>query len=134
MQKLCLERCTHFANFVQQNRPFIALLELARLGSLSSSKCASLISKKFAFQELGRQCRAVHLQQRPMRTDRHLVDESGENLLSYSALAEQEDRNIHLCDQRNLSANLFHLRTCRQEEKIVFETLDLHVVRDGVAL
>ena len=69
-----------------------------------------------------------------MCPDRHLVDQASENLFSHSALAQQQNGNIHLRHQRHLGANLLHLGACGEEEKIVFEAFDFNVVGDGVAL
>src|SRR4051812_46718847 len=52
VKQLGLQQWRHLADFVQQNRSFVAQFEFARLGVSGSGERPRLISEKFAFQQV----------------------------------------------------------------------------------
>ena len=59
-----------------------------------------------------------------MRARRQLVDEARENFFAGAALAEQQDGNIDVGDQRRLRADLAHRGAGGDEEDVVAKFFD----------
>ena len=56
------------------------------------------------------------------------MDQAPEDFLAGSALAQQQHRDIYICDQRGLGANLAHRGTGRDEEYVVRKFFDFAAV------
>src|SRR5581483_2567268 len=124
VKQLGLQKGRHFADLVQQYRAFVTQLEFARLGMSSSGERSRLIPEQFAFQQIRRHRGAIHFQEGAMCARRKLVNQSRQNLLTCSALAEQQDRDINIRHQRCLRADLAHCRTGCNEEHIIGQLLN----------
>jgi hypothetical protein len=73
-QQLHLDVGRHVPDLVQEHRPRIGLLELARLGRRGPGERPFLLSEKFALYQVLRQGGAVDLHQRPVAARRVEMD------------------------------------------------------------
>ena len=115
LQQLGLQRRRHLADFVQQQRAFVAQLEFARLGFVGAGKRARLVTKQLALQQFAGHRRAVDLQEGAMRAIGILVDQMRQNFFAGAAFAQQQDREIEARHLHRMSAQLPHLRRGREE-------------------
>ncbi len=67
VKQLCLQQRRHLADFVEQDCPFVAEFELAGLGMRGAGEGSRLVSKQFAFQEVGGNGGAIHFEKGAMR-------------------------------------------------------------------
>ena len=63
-QHLGLHGQGHVADFVEQDRPIVALLELADSLTIRARERTLFVAEQFAFDQVLRQCRAVDRQER----------------------------------------------------------------------
>ena len=96
VQQLGLQRRRHLADFVEQDRAFVAQFELARLGVRRSGKCSRLVAEQFALQQIGGNGRAIYFQERAVRARREFVNQARQHFFAGAALAQQQYRNIHI--------------------------------------
>jgi hypothetical protein len=69
LEQLRLERSAHIADFVEEHRPVVRELELARLVLDGAGECALLESEQLRLQELCGQRRTVHLHEGAVATE-----------------------------------------------------------------
>ena len=67
VQDLGLQRLRHLADFVEHDRAVLGELELADARRRRAGEGAALVAEQLAFEQLGRQRRAVHLDERVRR-------------------------------------------------------------------
>jgi hypothetical protein len=89
-QQLHLDVRRHVADFVQEHRPRIGLLELARLGSRGAGEGALLVAEELAFHQVFREGGAVDLHQRPVAARRVEMNGARDQVLPYPAFAGQQ--------------------------------------------
>src|SRR5207237_9898239 len=63
-QQLCLDVGAHVADFVEEERAAVCLLEFSLASSRSTGKCALFMAKKLGFDEFGGKRRAVYSNKR----------------------------------------------------------------------
>ena len=124
VQQLGLQQRRHLANFVEQDRAFVAQLEFARLGMVGAGKRAGFVTEQLALQQIGGHGRAIHLQESAMSARRQLVNQPRHYFLAGSAFSQHQYRNIHIGDQRRLRANLAHGRAGGHEKYVVVKLFD----------
>ena len=90
VQQLGLQRRLHLADLVEHQRAGVRLLELADARGRGAGEGAALVPEQLALEELGRQRRAVHLDERPVAPRRPLVDGARDQLLADAALAANQ--------------------------------------------
>src|SRR5579872_6940204 len=75
----------HIADFVQEYRSGIGLLELAWLGSLRSRERTLLVAEQFAFHQVLGNRRAIDFDQRPVLAGRMEMDGARDQVFAHSA-------------------------------------------------
>ncbi len=130
VQQLGLQQRRHLANFIEQDRPFVAEFEFAGLGVRGAGESSGFITEQFAFEQVGGHSRAIHFEEGAVGARRELVDQAGEHFLAGTALTKQKHRNVDVSDESGLRANLFHRGAGSDEEHVVAKFFDLA----GVAL
>ena len=101
MQQLRLQRRFHLGDLVQKDRAGIGLFELSDAGRRRARERALLVTEQLAFQELGRQRRAIDLHERPLLARRPLMDGARDELFPDTALAANQHGDVavrHLLD------------------------------------
>ena len=86
VQQLGLENGRHFADLVEQDGPLVAEFKLPRLGMSRTGESASLVAEEFAFEQIGWNRSAVHLEKSTMSAGRELMHQAPKNFLASSAL------------------------------------------------
>src|ERR1019366_4738623 len=97
---------SHVADLIEQNSTLVTELEFTGLGGDGAGKCTRFVAEKLAFQQLGRNCCTVNLEERMRRTGGEAVYPSRQNLFAGAALAQDEDRQVHHGNQLRFSVNL----------------------------
>ena len=87
-----LHRRGHVADFVEEQRPAIGLLEQTGARALGAGECAPRVAEKLGLQERLRDGRAVLAEERPAAPRAVHVDRTGDELLARAALAADHDR------------------------------------------
>src|SRR5919204_6968349 len=78
LKQLRLQGHTHLSDFIKKNGALMAEFEFSRLGSASAGKGSRFVPKQLTLQQLGWQSGTVYLEHRPMRTNRHLMNQPRE--------------------------------------------------------
>ncbi len=94
-QQLGLQLDRHVADLVQEQRAARRRLDQADLARLRGRVGALLVAEQLAFDQLARDGRAVHRDQRP-GAPRQVVDGARVNFLSHAGLADQQDLGARL--------------------------------------
>jgi hypothetical protein len=89
-QKLRLRVARQVRYLVEDERALVRGLEPAGLRRRGPRERAALVAEQLGLQQLGRQRRAVYLDERPQRPRAHRVDEEGEGVLAHARLAGDE--------------------------------------------
>ena len=84
----------HFADLVQEKRALIALLESANPLAVGAGEGPFLVAKKFAFEKVVRNGRAVNGEEALVAPSAVVVDRAGDEFLSRSAFACDHDSGI----------------------------------------
>ena len=108
MQKLGLHLRAHLANFVEQQSAAMGLFKFAWLVLDRARKCALAVPKQFAFEQIGRQCRTIHIHKAMLRTPRMLMNQVRDHFLARAALAKNQNRSIHVRQKLDLPIDLQH--------------------------
>ena len=101
VEQLGLERRLHLADLVEEDRAEVRLLELADARRRGAGERAFLVAEQLAFEQLRRQRRAVHLDERLVLARRSLMDGARDELLADAALAADQHGDVavgHLLD------------------------------------
>ena len=109
LQELRLQRLMHLADFVEEHRPFVRELELARLLLDGAGEGASLEPEQLRLEQLGREGRAVDLDEGAVPAGRRGVDGARDELLAGSALAADEHRHVGVGDASDEVVHFPHL-------------------------
>ena len=85
----------HLADLVEKQRAAVGLLEQAALLRLGVGEGAALVAEQLALQQVLRNRRAVHLDERPFATaGRVAPDQVGDQLLAGARLALHQHRRV----------------------------------------
>jgi hypothetical protein len=107
-QQLGLGRESQRADFVEEDRAAIALLELAAPLLRGAEKGAALVAEQLAFQQRLRDRSAVHRQERALGPLAVLVHGARDQFLAGAALADQQDVGVAGGDAADELADLLH--------------------------
>src|SRR5690606_16106494 len=99
----------HLRYLVEKERALVREFELTRLGSHCSGEGTSLVTKELAFDERGRNRRAVDLDEGLVSAIREAVDLKGRELLARAALSADEHRRGRARHLGNHPKNIAHL-------------------------
>src|ERR1700739_5096620 len=81
-QELRLKRQRNISHLGQQERSLIGQFETANLLRDSAGKCALLMAKKFALQQIKRDCGAIQFDERTPEPRAQVVDRAGNQFLA----------------------------------------------------
>uniref|UniRef100_A0A0N5A5Z1 PE-PGRS family protein n=1 Tax=Parastrongyloides trichosuri TaxID=131310 RepID=A0A0N5A5Z1_PARTI len=126
-QQLGLKAGVHFADFVQQKRAAVGLLELADAARHGAGKGPLLVTEQLGFQQVIRDGGAVDADEGLVRTTRAAVQIAGHHLLTDAAFAGDQDggfRTRHLIGQLD---DRLHRRISRDHRPLVIR----HRRQDG---
>jgi ferredoxin len=98
-QEFYLCRQWQLRNFIQKDRSMIRAFESPAIPSSSSSECALLMTKEFAFDKVLRQGSAINDHKWLARTLRKTMDSSREQLFSGARLSAKEHCRVVMCNQ-----------------------------------
>src|SRR6266516_4456945 len=101
-QNFCLRRQTHIADFVEEERAFVCLLEFAGAISDRTRERSFHVTEQLALNELARNRSAIYLDERLTRTRRHTVKGARDQLFSGPVLTGYQNA-------RGGGSNLFDL-------------------------
>ena len=87
VQELGLQRRLHLADFIEHQRAAVGLLELADARRRGAGERAAFVSEELALQQLGRQRRAIHLDERTVAPGGALMNRARHELLADPALS-----------------------------------------------
>ena len=98
MENLGLQRLRHLADFVEQDGAVLRELELADAGGGGAGEGAALVPEQLAFEQFGRQGRAVDLHEGRAAARRSPVNLTRDHLLADAALTTQQHADIVVGD------------------------------------
>ena len=96
VEELGLERRRHLADLVQHDRAALGELELADACRAGAGEGAALVAEQLAFEEVGRQRRAVDLHERLGPPRRPPVQLARDHFLADAALAAQQHADVRV--------------------------------------
>src|SRR5438132_435606 len=108
LEQLGLQRRTHLADLVEEHRPVIGELELARLVLNRAGERAALEPEQLRLEQLGRQRGAIHLDERPVAAERGGIERPRDKLLADAALAAHEHGDVGVGDAIDQLADFGH--------------------------
>ena len=97
-QNLRLRARTHVADFVEEQRAAVGLLEAADALAVGAGERALLVAEQFGLEQVFLQGRAVHLDEVARRAQRVAMDRAGDQLLAGAGLAAHQHGRIALGD------------------------------------
>ena len=97
-EQLGLQLQRQFPDLVETKGGTIGDLEPADLPGIGPGKCPLLPAEQFALNQIARQGSAVDGDQGPIPARAHVVDGGGDQILSRTGLAEDEDRCVRRGD------------------------------------
>ena len=103
-QKLALKLERYLADLVEEQRAAVGELEPADAVAQRAFERALGVAEEFAFEQLGRDRRAIDPDQRPVAAAARLVDRARHQLLAGAGLAGDQHRRIGWRDQLDLAA------------------------------
>ena len=98
----------HLADFVEENRPFVGELELARLVAIGAGEAALDVAEQLRFEQRLGQAGAVDGDERPCAARALCVDGIGHDLLADAAFAGNQHFGIGPRDALDLLSELDH--------------------------
>src|SRR5439155_3016425 len=101
----------HLADFVEEDRPFVGDLELARLVAVRAGEAAAHVAEQFGLEQRLGQPGAVHRDERTAEAVAKRVDLSGDDLLARAALAGDQNLRVGASDAIDLLTKIGHRRT-----------------------
>src|SRR5207248_3465278 len=90
-QELGLHRSGHVANLVEEQRAAMGLLELAEMSRRRAGERAFLVAEELRLDQLGRNRRAVHGDERLVLPRASIVNRARDQLLAGTGLAQNAD-------------------------------------------
>ena len=125
-QDLGLRAGAHVADFVQEQRAAVGLLEAANPLLVGAGERAFLVPEELRFEEVLLERRAVHLHEVPRFPERVVVDRPGDELLARSRFPANEHRRVAL---RDLLHDVEHAleRRARADDLVEFVDVALGV-------
>lgn len=109
-QHFALQRQWHVADFVKKQRPSVALFKLADAAAVGAGECPLFMTEQFTFEEVFRNCRAVHRENWAFVAAAVLVDGPCDEFLSRSAFAANQDSDVLWGDASDCLVNFLHGR------------------------
>ncbi len=91
-QQAGLQRQRHVADFVEEQRAAVGLLEPADVAALRTGERTGLVAEQFAFQQFGGDGGGIERDERALRTRRFAVQGVGHQLLAGAGFAGDEHR------------------------------------------
>src|SRR3954465_1475518 len=107
-EELDLQLGEQLADFVEEERPAIGGLEVARLLTIGAGEGALVVAEELVLGEGGRQRAAIERHERARGPPRRLVDGPREDLLPDSRLALQQDRDLATRGASDLLVQCLH--------------------------
>ena len=98
LEQLRLQRKAHVADLVEEHRAVVGELELAGLVLDRAGERAALEAEQLRLEQLGRQRRAVHLDERLVAPERGGIERPRDQLLAGAALAANQDGHVGVGD------------------------------------
>ena len=127
-QDLGLRVRAHVADFVEEERAAVRLLEAADALLVGAGERALLVAEQLRFEQVLLQRRAVHLDEVARRAVRVVVDRAGDELLARAGLAADQHRGVALGDLPDDAEHLFE-RARRADDAVEFVDVALGVAR-----
>jgi hypothetical protein len=113
-QQLRLSISREMRDLVEHDRALLRGFETPRFWLDSTGKSAALKTKELCFEQLTRQRRAIDLHERLCRATRSRMNESGEQVLSYSRLTRNQNVRIGCTHALRETDSLAHLGGARE--------------------
>ena len=132
-----MRRQRHIADFVQKNRPFVALFKLADALGGGAGERSLFVTEQLAFEQIFRNRRAVDGQERPLAEAAVMVNRARDQLLAGAAFAGDEGGGVggrELADEleyilhRLAAANDAQIVILRFQQRLIGNDL-FHVTR-----
>ena len=111
-QNFRLRRGCHVADFVEENRAFVALLEFSDALVGRAGERAAFVAEQFAFQKLFRNRGAIDGKKRLCAAVAVMINRAGDQFFSRAAFAGDERGGVAGGDLANEFENLLHRARC----------------------
>src|SRR5262252_6624385 len=121
LEELSLQRKAHVPDFIEEHRPLVRELELARFLVNGASKGAALEAEQLRLEQLARKRGAVDLHERPIAPGRRAVQRAGDQFLAGAAFATNQHGDVGAGRTLDQLLHLAHTRAVAKER----------VLRDG---
>ena len=109
-QQARLQAGRHVANFIEEQRAAIGLLEAADAAGVRACECAFLMTEQFGLEELGGNRRCVQRHKRFVRARTVVVQCPGDELLAGTGLAGDQDGHTRTGQAADRTEYLLHRR------------------------
>ena len=109
-QQSRLEVERHVADFVEEERAALGLLEAAAAHGLRAGKCAALMAKEFAFEKILWNRRGVDCDEGPIGARRMLVQRTRDQFLARARFAGDQHGDIALREPSDRAEDVLHRR------------------------
>ena len=125
-QDLGLRVGAHVADFVEEQRAAVGLLEAADALLVGAGERALLVTEQLGLEQVLLQRRAVHLDEVARRAMRVVVDRAGDELLAGAGLAADQHRRVALGDLADDAEHLLE-RAARPDDAVEVVDVALRV-------
>src|SRR5215813_2521746 len=105
----------HFADFIEEYRPVIRLIELAQLLAMRAGECSGFVAEEFTLQQFIGDRRTIHFYEGLFAAVRLRIDHARDDLFSGTALAPDEYSGGGVGNLLDGHLDLFHLRAGAKE-------------------
>ena len=129
-QNLGLRVGRHVADFVQEQRAAVALLELADAAAVRAGKRSSFVAEQFAFQQRLGNGRTVDRQERRLAAAAVMIEGPGDQFLARPALAENQHIDVLGSNAADLLADRLHRRPAA-DQPVGLVLRPVAIVQDG---
>ena len=120
----------HVADFVEEQRAALGLLESAGAPRLGAGEGALLVAEELGFDQVARNCRHVDRDERPVAPLAVVVERAGDKFLAGAGFARDHDGQVGLHQARQHPVDVLHRRRSADQRDIVGR-LVLPVVAGG---
>ncbi len=110
-EKLGLQGKAHVADLIEEDRPPFGVAEGARARRMRAGEGAALMAEELALEEIGRDRRAIHRNERPRPAAAEAVDGARHHFLASPGLAGDEDRHVAIGQPPDQLLHLAHRGT-----------------------
>ena len=117
-KKLGLKRRRHVADFVEEQRAVIGELELAGLLLQRAGEGAALKAEQLGLEEIGRERGTVHFDERLVAPERGGRQRPRDELLTGTAFAANENRDVSVGDALDHVPHLGHAFAVAEQHRI----------------